>query len=207
MMMDAPGWLTTLAWAWIALCVLSAAAIALDVVRHRQRSVTMDVVWPVSALYLGPISLLLYARWGRPRSTPPVAATGLAGGAASALAHLVGVPVVVLTGLQIAGVDLWPMILVIAVVAVGLLAVFEAAAGHRPGRAALLALVTVVAFDVGMGGWMLLLHFNEAMPAASTGAFWFLMQVGVVLGTLTALPVVRRLLAQPRPAAGVRAAP
>jgi len=33
------------------------------------------------------------------------------------------------------------------------------------------------------------------------------MQVGVVLGTLTALPVVRRLLAQPRPAAGVRAAP
>jgi hypothetical protein len=205
MMMEVPGWLTALAWAWVVLCVLSAAFIAFDVFGRgrRQRSVAMDVVWPASALYLGPLAVALYLRWGRTAAAPPVAATGLAGGAASALAHLVGVPLVVLTGLTIAGIDLWPMILVIAVLATALLAAFEAAAGHPFARAALLAFVTVLAFDIGMGGWMLLLHFTENMPSASHVAFWFLMQLGVVLGTLTALPVVRWLA---RPAAAVAAA-
>jgi hypothetical protein len=197
MMMDVPGWLTAMTWAWLSLCVVSAAFIAFDIFGRgrRQRSISMDVVWPASALYLGPFAVALYLRWGRTSAAPPVAATGLAGGAASALAHLVGVPLVVLTGLTIAGIDLWPMILVIAVLATALLAAFEAAAGHPLARAALLASVTVLAFDVGMGGWMLLLHFTENMPSASHIAFWFLMQLGVVLGTLTALPVVRRLRA------------
>ena len=198
MMMDVPGWLTAASWAFVAITVACAAAIAFDVFARgrRQPTRTMDVVWPLSALYLGPLALLLYARWGRPRSTPPVAAGGLAGGAASALAHLVGVPLVVTTGLTIAGIDLWPMILVIAVIAVSLLAAFETAAGRRAQTAVTVALVTVLAFDLGMGGWMLLLHFTESMPSATHVAFWFLMQVGVVLGTLTALPVVRWLTRQ-----------
>ena len=205
MMMDVPGWLTALSWVFVAVTVVSAALIAFDVFArgHRQPTRTMDVVWPVSALYLGPIALALYAKWGRPRSTPPVAAGGLAGGAASALAHLVGVPIVVLTGLTIAGIDLWPMIFVIAVIATALLAGFEAVAGRGWTTALVLALVTVLAFDVGMGGWMLLLHFTESMPSASHIAFWFLMQVGVVLGTMTALPVVRWLASRPRTALAV----
>lgn len=195
MMMEVPGWLTLLAWTFVAVTVVCAAIIAFDIFARgrRQPTRTMDVVWPVSALYLGPLALLLYARWGRLRSTPPVAAGGLAGGAASALAHLVGVPLVVLSGLTIAGIDLWPMILVIAVIATALLAGFEALAGRGLSTALSLALVTVLAFDVGMGGWMLLLHYTENMPSASEIAFWFLMQIGVVLGTLTALPVVRWL--------------
>jgi hypothetical protein len=201
-MLDVPAWLTAVAWLWIVLCTVTAVAIAFGVLGRgrRQGSATMAVVWPVSALYLGPLAFVLFRRWGATRSTPTLAATGLAGGAASALAHLVGVPLVVLTGLTIAGIDLWPMILVIAVIATALLALFEAAAGHRLARAAVIALVTVLAFDVGMGGWMLLLHFTENMPSASHIAFWFLMQLGVVLGTLTALPVVRRLV-QAGPAA------
>ncbi len=195
MMMEVPTWLTVLAWAFVAVSVVCAAAIAFDVVArgHRQPTRTMEVVWPVSALYLGPLALVLYRRWGRPRSTPTVAATGLAGGAASALAHLVGVPIVVLSGLTIAGIDLWPMILVIAVIAITLLAAFEAAAGKDLATSALVAVVTVLAFDVGMGGWMLLLHFTENMPSASSMAFWVLLQVGVVLGLVTALPAVRHL--------------
>ena len=198
MMMDVPGWLTTLSWVFVTVSVLSAAALAFDIFGrgHRQPSRTMDVVWPVSALYLGPIAVALYARWGRPRSTPRVAVGGLAGGAASALAHLVGVPLVVLSGLTIAGIDLWPMILVIAFIAVALLAATEVTAGKPLGIAAFVGLVTVLAFDIGMGGWMLLLHFTENMPSASNIAFWFLMQLGIVLGTLTALPVVRWLRRQ-----------
>ncbi len=198
MMMSVPGWLTALSWAWIALAVVSAVVIARDVFvsGRRQPTRAMDVVWPLSALYLGPVAVWLYRRWGRPRSTPTLAATGLAGGAASALAHLVGVPLVILSGLTIAGIDLWPMILVIAVVASALLAAFEASAGKKLATAAWIATFTVLAFDVGMGGWMLLLHFTENMPAVSHIAFWFLMQIGVILGTLTALPAVRWLAGQ-----------
>jgi hypothetical protein len=199
MAMDVPGWLTVLAWTWVALCVVSAAVITLEAIgrgRHRSLAV-MDVVWPVSALYLGPLAVALYRRWGQDRATPAVAAGGLAGGAASAVAHLIGVPLVIATGLTIAGIDLWPMIAVIAVIATALLAGIEAAAGHRVPRAAVLALLTVLAFDIGMGGWMLLLHFTDNMPSASHIAFWFLMQLGIVLGTLTALPVVRRLTSSP----------
>jgi hypothetical protein len=56
----------------------------------------------VSALYLGPIAVWLYRQWGRRSEAPTVAVTGLAGGAASTLAHLVGVPLVIASGLTIA---------------------------------------------------------------------------------------------------------
>ena len=201
MMNSVPTWLTVAAWAYIAVAVLSAAFIAVDIFGrgNRQSSSAMNAVWPVSALYLGPIAVWLYRRWGQRRDAPTVAATGLAGGAASALAHLVAVPLVIASGLTIAGIDLWVMILVIAVLATALLAAFEVAAGKRVAFAAVLGFVTVLAFDVGMGGWMLLLHFSENMPAASTMAFWFLMQFGIVLGTLTALPVVRWLASRTAP--------
>ena len=54
---------------------------------------------------------------GRLRNSPPVAADDLAGRAVPALAHLVGVPPAVLSGLTIAGIDLWPTILVTTVIA------------------------------------------------------------------------------------------
>ena len=89
------------------------------------------------------------------------------------------------------------MIIVIGLLAMALLFVYERAAS-RHGRAAALpvgaaavaAVLTVLAFDIGMGGWMLLLHFNEFMPPATEGSFWFLMQIGIVLGLLTGYPVV-----------------
>lgn len=163
---------------------------------NRQSSVALDVVWPVAAMYLGPFAVWMYVRWGRPRAASTVTATGLAGGAASALAHLVAVPLVIASGVTIAGLDLWVMIIVIAVLATVLLATFEVVAGKPPAVAAVIGIVTVLAFDVGMLGWMLLLHFSENMPPATTMAFWFLMQLGVVLGTLTALPVVRWFVAR-----------
>lgn len=199
--MDVPGWLTAIAWVSITLSVACAALVAYDVFGrgHRQTTLAMDLVWPVAALYLGPVAPLLHRRWGRPRTTPRAVATGLAGGAASTVAHFVGVPLVVLAGIQIAGIDLWPMILVIAVIATAVLATLEVSAGRPVLRAASLAFLTVLAFDVGMGGWMLLLHFTDNMPAASHIAFWLLMQVGVVLGTLTALPAVGWLVRPERP--------
>ena len=62
--------------------------------------------------------------------------------------------------------------------------------GEGVGVALLIAMVTVLAFDVGMGGWMLVLHFVLFMPPPSDVAFVFLMQVGLILGFLTGYPAV-----------------
>lgn len=49
---------------------------------------------------------------------------------------------------------------------------------------------------VGMLGWMLVVHHTENMPATGDIRFTFLMQVGLVLGTVTALPAMRLLIAR-----------
>ncbi len=212
-----PVWLTAVSWVFVGLALLCAVAILYDVYGrgYRQRVRVMEAVWPITALYFGPLALLLYYRWGRPRSErwqkehgsspekslPAAAATGgTPGGAASAIGHVVGVPLVVLSGLTIAGEALWVMILLIAVIATVLLFAFEyffstvPVRGLPPGQglgvALLIAFVTVLAFDVGMGGWMLVMHFLLFMPPLTDVTFLFLMQVGLILGFLTGYPAV-----------------
>jgi hypothetical protein len=207
--MNIPGWLTPVAWVFVGMAALSALAVLDDIYRrgHRQERRSLEALWVVSALWLGPLTLPLYrsARRRSQRGTADlsagahgkVPARGLAGGAASLVAHIVGVPLVLLTGLTIAGLELFAMIAVIAVLAIGVLFAFEYAglAGDARRRTALVgalvaAAVTVAAFDVGMGGWMLLLHFNALMPPVSDITFIFLMQVGIALGFVTAYPAV-----------------
>lgn len=216
-----PGWLTAVSWAYVGLALLCAAAILYDVYGrgYRQRVRAMEVVWPTTALYFGPLALPAYHRWGRPRSekwqkehgvapekslSAAAATGGTPGGAASAIGHVIGVPLVVLSGLTIAGETLWMMILLIAVIATMLLFVFEYFFSTVPARgltageglrvALLIALVTVLAFDVGMGGWMLVMHFLLFMPPLTDVTFLFLMQVGLVLGFLTGYPAVLWLI-------------
>ena len=212
-----PMWLTVVSWIFVGIAVLCAAALLYDIYGrgYRQRTSVMEAVWLITALYLGPLALWAYNRWGRPRSEkwqkehggapdkslPAAAATGgTPGGAASAVGHVLGVPLVVFSGLTIAGEALWVMIMVIAVIATLLLFVFEYFFSSVPARglpsgkglgvALLIALVTVLAFDVGMGGWMLVMHFLLFMPPLTDVTFLFLMQVGLILGFLTGYPAV-----------------
>ncbi len=138
--MTLPGWLTPLAWLFVVLAGVAAVAVAADIYgRGRRQPVrAMEPVWVLSALWLGPLALPLYARIGRPSGTwrqrtagpagdlPGAAARGgLPGGAASLVAHVIGVPLVLATGLTIGGLDLYAMILLIAVLATALLFGFE----------------------------------------------------------------------------------
>ena len=209
-----PSWLTPVAWTFLTLSVLSAAVIAADIYlgRRRHNGVAAELVWIASGLYLGPFAIAFYLSRGRTsadsRGTASTsdAVAVLPGGGASAVAHLVAVPLVVAVGWTIAGLAMWPMIIVIAVLAIAMLAVYERAASHQPrtgharrmsvGAAVVAAVITVAAFDIGMVGWMLLLHFNNAMPAVSDSTFWFLMQVGVIVGLLTGYPAVKWLLSR-----------
>ncbi len=215
-----PAWLTTLSWIFIATAVVTAGAILYDIYRrgHRQPQRVMEAVWPLSALYLGPLALPIYNRFGRARSaawqenagagpdrslTATALQSGLPGGVSSGLAHVVAVPFVVATGLTIANVDMWAMVAIITVLATALIFGFEyvfftskdrRVPGLRGIRPALVvATITVVAFDLGMLGWMLTLYYTENMPAAGDVRFTFMMQIGLILGTLTAYPAMRFL--------------
>lgn len=220
-MQTLPSWVTPLAIVFGLLSVICAVSVAYDIFGrgHRQPVRIMEVIWVLSALWLGPFVLPLYAVTGLRRSTRwraahpgthevglPLAAAagGLAGGAASLVGHVIGVPLVLATGLSLFGVDMFAMIAVIAVLAILMLLAFEyavrgrsaggSAAGAGLGTALLVAVVTVVAFDLGMGGWMLLLHFGGYMPPVTSVSFLFLMQVGIVLGFITGYPAVALLL-------------
>lgn len=213
-----PDWLTPVGWIYIAISMLSAVLIAADIYLNRRRldGTAIELVWLTSALYLGPFALALYLTKGRtsPNASGregPTDSAGvvvLPGGSASAVAHLIGVPLVAFAGWTIAGMAMWPMIIVIAVLAIVMLAVYEwvprrSGAARPPrrlsiGAAVVTAVVTVAAFDVGMVGWMVLLHLNDLMPPVTEGAFWFLMQVGILVGLVTGYPAVRWLVQRNR---------
>ncbi len=211
-----PDWLTPVAWTYIALSLLSVAFIAADIYlgRRRHDRVATELVWITTALYLGPFAIPVYLSRGRThasstavdgtaRQTNETAIAVLPGGGASAVAHLIAVPLVVAVGWTIAGLAMWPMIIIIAILVTVMLAVYgritsgSSTGGTRGlsiGAAIVAALITVAAFDIGMVGWMLLLHFNDAMPPVTESTFWFLMQIGVIVGLLTGYPAVKWLL-------------
>jgi hypothetical protein len=214
-----PAWVTPVSWFFVGLGVISAAVVLLQIItrgRHqRKQDLAMNVVWPVAALFLGPVAIWAYDRWGttnpgRPNSGPSddqeaaqTIAGSAPGGAAATVGHFIGVPLVVASGLTIAGTNLWVLIIVIAALAIGLLFVFEYAVGSSASGGArkrnigvmlITATLTVLAFDIGMGGWMLFMHFGNFMPSPTDVRFFFLMQVGLVLGLVTAYPMVKALL-------------
>lgn len=216
-MQGTPDWITPIATISVVLAVLSALAIAYDVYArgYRQPIGSMGPVWVISALWLSIFAIPLYVRVGRPRSqkwqkehpdaqrlgfAATSASGGLPGGAASLVGHVIGIPLVLATGWTILGVDMFAMIAVILVLVIMMLFAFEYQVNNQTGsaRAAGMALgaavATGLAFDVGMGAWMLVLHFNHLLPPLTSVNFLFLMQIGIILGFLTALPAVRYLL-------------
>ena len=69
----APGWLTVVAWLYLGICFCCAGIIACDIAfnRRRQPMGVMNFVFPITALYFGPLALALYWRWGRAARTMP----------------------------------------------------------------------------------------------------------------------------------------
>jgi hypothetical protein len=63
-------WLALLGWAALAAAFAATADILIDIYgrRYRQRMPIMEAVWPVTALYFGPLASWAYRRFGRPMS-------------------------------------------------------------------------------------------------------------------------------------------
>lgn len=209
-----PGWLTTLAWVSLAAALFTAAAILWDIyVRaHRQQMWIMEVVWPITALYFGPLTWFAYRRWGRPNSAAVSAkpqyglrvssAIGVSHcGAGCTLGDIAGAFLVFALGWKLLGLALPAEYLVAFTLAFVLGIAFQyfsiapaRGLGRRDGiRAALKAdTLSLIAFELGLFGWMAFMQlvlFTKPHLHPDHAAYWLLMQVGMVLGFFTAYPV------------------
>jgi len=57
-----PEWLHILAWAYIGVCLACAVGLAIHTLVRPQRMAIMGVVWPITALYMGPFAVTMYRR-------------------------------------------------------------------------------------------------------------------------------------------------
>lgn len=120
-------------------------------------------------------------------------------GGGCSLGDMIGAPIVFLTGLTIAGVTLYADYVVEFILAYLLGIAFQYyGMGFKkqdhPGQALKNAIkadtFSLIAYEVGMFGWMALAHFVffVDMPEPNSVVFWFMMQIAMVLGFCTSYP-------------------
>jgi hypothetical protein len=212
-------------WAALAVAFACAAAIAGDIVRgRRQKMAIMNLVWPTSALYWGPVALWLYIRrWRREEGESSgwwSVSKGVSHcGAGCTLGDIVGEWIVYLTA--------WSIPLFAAHDANTLMAMYVADfvlawtfgiafqyfsivpmredVGRLAGVWAAIKADTlsIVAFQTGLFGYMALYHLALWQPplGVASPVYWLMMQIGMIAGFLTAWPVnawlIRRRLKEP----------
>jgi hypothetical protein len=210
--------LTVVAWIALGAAFATAALIILDISArgYRQQMTVMEAVWPVTALYFGPFAWLAYRRWGRLNSPtyqretraepdydePVSVGIGVSHcGAGCTLGDIVGAWLVFIVGWELLGLALPAEYIVDFALAFALGIAFQYFSiapmrdlGLRDGlRAAVKAdALSLTAFEIGLFGWMAVMQlvlFTQPHLTPDHAAYWFLMQIGMVLGFLTAYPV------------------
>lgn len=206
----APTWLTACGWAYLSICWGCAAFVACDifVAGHRQPMGVMNAVFPITALYFGPLALAFYWRWGRAvareRGRPRwvMMATEVSHcGSGCVLGDVISEFAVFGLALTIAGSGLAAEYAGDYVLALAFGIVFQYFAiapmrglGLRDGliAAAKADFISLTFFEVGLFGWMAVMTFvlfpapHSLMP--DSAAFWFLMQIGMMIGFATSWP-------------------
>jgi hypothetical protein len=205
----APSWLTEIAIIHLILSGVSALIVIGDLLAgHRQKMAVMNLVWPITALWSGPLGLAAYWIIGREGSQynqdrKPFWQSALIGdahsGAGCTVGDFVGEWLVYLAGLTIAGSVLWANYLFDFIFAYifGIffqyysIAPMRGLSGWDAIKAAMKAdTVSVVAFEIGMFAWMALasqvLFHPKLIPTQP--AYWYMMQVAMLVGFLTAYP-------------------
>jgi len=203
--------LTTISWVALLLGFLTALWILIDVINNPQMMKIMNIVWPINGLFFGPFALWAYYRWGKlkakknqkndNRKRPAkvfVSTSHCSSGCV--IGDAIGVPLVGITGLAIAGSTLFAHYLVEFVLAYLLGIVFQFFAIYPMNKnlgvfgtvkAAIKAdTLSLIAFEVGMFGFMALVHYVlfTHPPKPHEASYWFMMQLAMILGFLTSYP-------------------
>lgn len=212
---------STLVWlAWIALAfgLVSAIVIVVDIVNgRRQQMKIMEIAWPITGLYMGPLGWWAYLKFGR---VPKMAS------AAADINHHSGEKpfwqgvfistthcgsgctlgdIVSDTGLYLSGLTLFGSTLLTSyffdfslAYVIGILfqylpirAMGESNRWRAFGKALKADTFSLITFEVGLFGWMALVQviwFPGGLDAANP-LFWFMMQIGMTIGFMTSYPV------------------
>ncbi|HET9720257.1 MAG TPA: DUF4396 domain-containing protein [Solirubrobacteraceae bacterium] len=234
-------WIQVLAWASLGVGFVCAGAILLDILGrgYRQHMAIMNWVWPLTALYWGPVAAWGYFRRGRQMSQKwagehhmdmqqmtseegedphgyrpfarrnwwPISKGAAHCGAGCTLGDITGEWIIYATALTIGSFALAAANELIAMFVLdfvfawtyGIIFQYFSIVPIREdvGRlqgiwAAIKAdTLSIVSFQVGLFGWMALFHLVFWRPPLSTAGptYWFMMQVGMVIGYCTAWPV------------------
>ncbi|RLQ94230.1 DUF4396 domain-containing protein [Falsibacillus albus] len=224
--------LTTIAYISVFLGILSAITILLDIIKHPQPMKIMNIVWPINGLYLGPFGIWAYWVMGRSKNDHShhhenheddsreghdhesmhgdkpfwqsvfVSTSHCSSGCT--FGDAVGVPIVFLSGLTIAGSTLFAHYTVEFVCAY-IFGVFfqvfsivpmsrkmgnEMSWGKGFWNAIKADTLSLVAFEIGMFGWMAIVHYVlfTKPPEPNTMVYWFMMQIAMILGAITSYP-------------------
>jgi hypothetical protein len=196
----------------------STAVILIDVTRHPQHMAIMNVVWPVTGLYAGPIALWAYFRYGRPAKDAHTPFSVMVGtgtthcGAGCTLGDIVAewlafsVPTIaVWFGWQsIFAEKIFAIWILDFIFAFGFGIVFQYFAiapmrglGFRDGIIAALKADTLslTAWQAGMYAFMafaqlyLFGHILGRQAPVNSVEFWFTMQIAMIAGFITSYPV------------------
>lgn len=205
-----PQWLELFATASLAAAAGSALVVAVDLaVGRRQKMWIMNLVWPLTALYAGPLAVWAYWRLGRGEIGKPfwqqVALGATHCGSGCALGDIVAEWITFFAPLTLFGTTLfatWAIDYVLAF-AFGIafqyftIAPMRALSLGEGLRAAVKAdALSLTAWQVGMYGWMGIAIFGIFGHEPDKGGvvFWFMMQIAMLSGFITAYPVTWWLL-------------
>ena len=188
--------------------VASSAVTVTDLVLHPQKMWIMNLVWPLTALYLGPFALWFYYSSGRnvpgvaggPRPSPwrEVLKGSMHCGAGCAMGDFAAEWVVFLSGIRILGSDLLTKYVFAFVLAfcLGIFFQYFTIAPMRKlsaGRGLVAALkadtLSLVAFEVGMFACMAFARYRLPGLTPVMAGYWFMMQLAMILGLATTYPV------------------
>jgi hypothetical protein len=210
-----PIWMDDLAWTSIILCLCCAALIVLDIASgNRHKMAIMNWVWPLTALYLGPIAMLWHHRSSRRQHSDlegvnkpfwkKVFTSATHCGSGCVLGDIAGEWLVFSGALTVAGSSLLAGYVYDFVLAFlfGIAFQYFAIAPMRKVRgwagvqAALKAdAISLVAFEISMFAFMALARevlFPGLKP--NQPVFWFMMQIAMVAGLATTYPANRWLV-------------
>ncbi len=206
-----------IAWISLAVAFCCAVVIAVDLLRCPQQMGVMNIVWPVTALYLSVFALWGYFRFGRQSAQaaqsgdqrnkqaqqhPSWFQTAVAVshcGAGCALGDIAVDFAVFAFALTLWGSDLWASYVYDYLAAWTLGIVFQFFSIAPMGGLALWPgiwaaikadTLSITAFQVGMYAWMALTHF-VLYPRLQPNhpGYWLMMQIAMVAGFSTAYPI------------------
>ncbi|HEX4230329.1 MAG TPA: DUF4396 domain-containing protein [Bryobacteraceae bacterium] len=187
---------------FLALSGMSAVAIAIDLRSHPQKMAIMNVVWPITALYFGPLTFWSYYSFGRGSNDKAYwqkVWTGVTHcGAGCTLGDVIAEWSVFLGGLTLFGSRLLSDYFFdfCAAYVLGIafqyfsIAPMRNISGWPAIKAALKAdTVSLIAFEVGLFAFMYWMdrHFHPHLKPTQP-EYWFLMQMGMIIGFFTSFP-------------------